>query len=685
MRNDLLPSEPLRLLARIGALSILYFLAGKLGLLLAFVHPSATAVWPPSGIALAALLLGGYALWPGIFLGAFFVNLTTAGSLLTTLGISIGNTLEPLIGAWLVSRFAGGCSAFARAGSIVRFAVVAAGLSTLVSATAGVSSLVAGGYASWADFRNIWVTWWLGDAVGILLVTPLVVLWWAEPRLEWASRQRYEAGLLLASLVVVSGIVFQGFGTVEPEVYPLDFLYLPFLIWVGLRFSQREAATINVALGALAIWATLQGRGPFSMMGAPGEELRLLQAYVGLLSIMSLVIAAVVRELTLAEARMRRWNAELERRVAEQAEAMLRSQERLQAMASELTLAEHRERRQLASELHDYLAQLLVLCRLKLNQAGLAASLGDRAGPWQEVDRLLEQAMNYTRTLVAQLTPQALHKGGLPAALQWLANQMRAHGLEVHIRLEADMPPLSENEAVLIYQSARELLLNVIKHAGVQTATVTLAVEDGTVLHVTVRDEGRGFEPSDPIGASSRPDQFGLSSIRDRTEAMGGTIRIESGPGRGTRVTLLLPLQARGATEDAAVSPVRLILADDHVMFRQGLRSLIETYSGFEIVGEAADGEEAVELVRALRPDIVIMDVNMPKMNGIDATTRIRQEAPGTKVIGLSCDISTTAAMVRAGALTQLDKSQASGRLYQIIRDSLGQDPPAWSLPERAS
>src|SRR5437762_11371007 len=148
---------------RLVALTGVYFAAGKLGLSLAFVHASATAVWPPTGIALAALLLFGTRVWPGVLIGAFLVNVTTAGSAVSSAGIAIGNTLEALLAAYLVNRYAGGRYAFEGLRNVVRFAILAALVSPVVSATFGVTSLCATGYAEWADFGPIWLTWWLGD------------------------------------------------------------------------------------------------------------------------------------------------------------------------------------------------------------------------------------------------------------------------------------------------------------------------------------------------------------------------------------------------------------------------------------------------------------------------------------------------------------------------------------------
>src|SRR5713226_1038995 len=166
-------------------LAAVYLIAAKLGLKLAFVHASATAVWPPTGIALAALLVFGYRAWPGIFVGAFLANITTEGTVATSLGIAAGNTLEGVTGAYLVNRFAGGRNAFNRPQDVFRFAVLAGTISTMVSATVGVTSLSLGGFADWADYGAIWGTWWLGDAVGALLVAPLLVLWLTNPRVQW--------------------------------------------------------------------------------------------------------------------------------------------------------------------------------------------------------------------------------------------------------------------------------------------------------------------------------------------------------------------------------------------------------------------------------------------------------------------------------------------------------------------
>jgi diguanylate cyclase (GGDEF)-like protein len=297
-----------RSLRRLGLLAVLtagYFVAGKLGLRLAFVNPSATSVWPPAGIALAAFLLAGYEVWPAILLGAFLVNLTTAGTVATSAGIAAGNLLEGLVGAYLVNRFARGRRACERTVDVFKLAVLAALVSTMVSATAGVTTLALAGFARWADFGFIWSTWWTGDAVADLVVAPALLLWAARPRIRWTRRQALEVTALLACVVVVGVVVFDGVVPWKDKHYPLEFLCVPLLLWAAFRFEQREAATVVVLLSGVAIWGTLRGYGPFARPTF-NESLLLLQAFQGVSAVMTLVLAAAVAERKEAEDRLRR-------------------------------------------------------------------------------------------------------------------------------------------------------------------------------------------------------------------------------------------------------------------------------------------------------------------------------------------------------------------------------------------
>ncbi|HXC87092.1 MAG TPA: MASE1 domain-containing protein [Candidatus Cybelea sp.] len=297
-------SDMLKNAATVAGLAVVYFVAGKLGLQLAYAHASAVAVWPCTGIAIAALLVFGYRVWPGILIGAFFVNVNTAASLATSIAIASGNTLEGLAGCYLVNRFAHGKEAFARAQDIFKFALLAGMAATAVSATIGVATLAVGGLADWAAFGSIWGTWWLGDAMGAVLLTPLLLLWWENPRLTWTRDQITELAFLFMGLFSTAWIVFGEPFHSELKNYPFEYLCIPFLVWAAYRFGRRKAATALCALAALATWGTLHGFGPFARESR-NTSLLLLQAFMGITAITTLALAAEVSEHRRAEERVR--------------------------------------------------------------------------------------------------------------------------------------------------------------------------------------------------------------------------------------------------------------------------------------------------------------------------------------------------------------------------------------------
>src|SRR5216684_1055184 len=253
---------PIGRFAILAILAGIYFVAGKIGLHFAIINPSAAAIWAPAGIALGACILYGNWVWPAIFIGAFFVNATTAGSFATSLGIALGNTFEALVGAYLVTRFANGRLVFNRTRDACKFLILAAVLSTTVSATVGVTSLWLGGFARWSDYSWVWLTWWLGDAAGDLLIAPLILLWGTNFRRAWSLGKKAEAVLLLVLTVVGGGVVFGGWLPLGNQQYPLDFLCVPALLWAAFRFGPREAAAVNLLSSAIAVVGTLHGRGP---------------------------------------------------------------------------------------------------------------------------------------------------------------------------------------------------------------------------------------------------------------------------------------------------------------------------------------------------------------------------------------------------------------------------------------
>jgi len=216
-------------LPRLAAIALLYLVVAKLSLRLAFINASASSIWPATGIALAALLLLGYRVWPAIFAGALLVNILTTGNFITSICLAGGNTLEAICAAWLITRLAGGTRAFDRAQDVFKFAVSAV-FSTLISPTVGVTCLTIAGLADWANYGAIFLTWWMADAIGALVVTPLLILWNQERSWTFQPKRDVEVALLLLSLIFIAQIVFGGWFPISAANYPISFLCGPVVI-----------------------------------------------------------------------------------------------------------------------------------------------------------------------------------------------------------------------------------------------------------------------------------------------------------------------------------------------------------------------------------------------------------------------------------------------------------------------
>ena len=288
-------TQRLQRLSEVLLLAAVYFGAAKLGFNWASAHPNVSPVWPPSGLAIAALLLLGYRAWPGILIGAFLANFLTDIPLVSAAGIAVGNTAEALVAALLLQSMDFNKS-LDRAKDVTAFVAVMI-LTTTISASVGNLSLGLGNSEKWVEFGPLWVTWWLGDLVGAVVIAPLILTWGTKSD-QWLPRKRYlEAILVLSVLGWAALVTFARSAPTPIQYYPLTRMIVPFFLVVSLRLGQRGTTLATIVLSAFTIWGTANGLGPFVGLGRTANEALLqLQLFVGSNAVTFLFLAAVVQE-----------------------------------------------------------------------------------------------------------------------------------------------------------------------------------------------------------------------------------------------------------------------------------------------------------------------------------------------------------------------------------------------------
>jgi signal transduction histidine kinase/CheY-like chemotaxis protein len=601
----------------------LYFVAGRLGLSLAFVNASATAVWPPTGLAIAALLVFGPAWWPGILIGAFAVNVTTSGDVASSVGIAVGNTLEAIVATYLVRRWASGRAVFERPQDVLRFALFAATLAPAVSATLGVTSLEITGLARWPDFAPIWLTWWLGDAGGALLVTPAVVLW-ATKSEALAPERLAEAALVAVAAFATGAVIFGGLEPLSVQHVPVAFLSFPVLVWAAFRFGPRAAATVMVALSGIAIWGTLNGFGPYAL-GSPNESLVLLQSFMAVAAVTSLVLAAAVLDRRRTERRL----------LAVEQHSRLLAEEGKRIREEFLSVATHELRTPVAA----------VSGYAQLAQRALAAGRNDRLG--DALDSIVRQSRRLAGLITQLLDGSHIHGGQLevvprPTDVSALAAwAVEAARIQDDVRHQWDLRIEPEMHAEVDPMRWEQLLMNLLDNAmkyspSGRTITVSLGRAGNDLLSLRVADDGIGISPDRIPHVFERfyrahHDQqlsglgLGLYIAREIAERHGGQIEVSSVEGERTEFTVTVPESS--ATTAVEIRPVndpdrvgrelahgRVLVIDDE----PDVRMLVETVlrDAGQIAMSAENGQEALALAAREPPDLILLDKLMPVMDG---------------------------------------------------------------------
>jgi signal transduction histidine kinase len=537
---------------------IVYFAGAELGLSLATLHQNVTPVWPPTGIAIAALLIFGPRVWPGVFAGALAANLALNLPIASDVGIATGNTLEGILAWYLLQRSKRWDRSFESVRDVMTFIVYAGVLAPLVSATIGSLSVCFGDPAQLPNFAWLWLTWWMGDGFGALIVSPLLLSWSLSWKIDSADAP--EIASLLVLLIIVVLIVFGGWFPGPVKTYPLAYLCLPCLLWAALRFDQRIVTGSIVLMASVAVWGAKHGYGPF-VQPSSNVTLLLLMSFVGTSALMTLLVAAVTVERRKAEDEKWRLASELERRRTD----LLERESHARQQAEEASRLKEEFLATVSHELRTPLNAVVGWSRLlrsgKLDNDGMthAVDVIERNAAAQR--QIIEDLLDVSRIVAGKLRISTQPVDLLlviHAAID--AVQPAAEAKEIKISTHVEAPDLIVKADVeRLQQVFWNLLSNAVKftpHGGL--IDVYLERSD-SLAEVRIEDSGPGVPPeflphiferfSQADGSSTRKHGglgLGLAIVRHLVEIHGGTVSATNREAEsGAILTVRLPAVSR--------------------------------------------------------------------------------------------------------------------------------------------
>ncbi|HEX6628463.1 MAG TPA: MASE1 domain-containing protein [Gemmatimonadaceae bacterium] len=608
--------------ATIVLLAAIYVVAARVGFAASAVHPVVSSAWPPSGISFAILLLLGLRYWPAIAIGAFLVNLIGGIPLLGALAIAGGNTLESVVGVWVLTRFLGFRPTLDRLRDVLALVVLGVA-STFISATIGTVVIRFTGAGAGLPTHTIWMAWSSGDSIGILILTPLILMWATGGRPRFKARETAEAALLGLILIGFTDLLFH---------LPFRYVYaiFPFTIWATLRFGRRGAVTANFVVAAMAVANTVTGQGPF-VGSSPINNLFELQIFVAVLALTTLILAAVLAEHDAMEAAL-----EVTRQQSRQAQKM----EAIGRLAGGVA--------------HDFNNLLTVIGSCTDFVLGDPTLQSEHRADLDEVKKATDRATSLTRQLLAFGRTQVLRPSTISLNEQLttlLPMLKRLFETTIEIRLETD-PNLwpARADATQIEQVLLNLALNArdaMKDGGVLTFVTENAViatkreqegeefviAPGEYVALKVRDTGIGmdvetqrrvFEPFFTTKETGKGTGLGLATVYGIVKQSGGYITLTTSPGRGAEFRIFLPRTEAVAAErivsraHANGSSTRgtILLVEDEEVVRHSLERVL-TGEGYRVLS-AGDGAEALKVFAAKKEEIQLLltDLVMPVMSG---------------------------------------------------------------------
>lgn len=635
--------------------ALAYVVLGRLGLELATYQPNATLVWPPSGLSLAVLLLFGRRYWIGVLLGAFVVNVWIGSSWPAAIGISTGNTLEAVIGAWLLNR-GGFRPELARMRDVVLFGGVAL-LCSAVGASVGVAVLGATGGLDGADPARVWSIWYLGDVGGAVLLAPLIFVV-LRGRPGWGELVgRHETWVVVVLLTFTCAAAFGGWIDAYWLTLLASLASFPLLMWTGLRMGPRGGVMAGITASIAAVIGTAMGRGPFTHED-PQHSLLLVWAYAICLALGSAILAAAVAERD--EADRARAIAEEERRGAEQRSQRSARLESLGVLASgvahdfnNLLMAIRGSaelvRLQLPDASHAVIESLDEIEAATKRSADLCRQMMAHTGQGRPVTepidlaRVIDESIRIVRGSISARVTIAFERPDPPCVVIADATQL---GTVVVNLLMNSADAIGDSEGrIEIALSPREM-----DRSQLDRAYIAEHAEPGTFVVLEVTDDGVGMDAA-TIGHVFEPffttkvhgHGLGLSSAAGIVRTHHGALEVESAPGAGTRIAVVLPRAPEGVVVGpTAVSEVPPAVIAGSVLVADDLPAVLKVASralgldGWQ-VHVAEDGRAALELFEASDGiDIVLLDIDMPRLSGIEALRAMRAQRPDLAAILMS-------------------------------------------------